>query len=208
MSTRSKCLILLLSIASARAGDKEKTEKAKDVPKFHIQPASSYANKQTSAGLTIAVVPYLTDEQNRSAFGKVNLNDHGVLPVMVVMQNDSKQTLNLQSMRFEYVGIDQKHVEATPSRDVPYLEGASRPKYGPGIPSPIPLPPRSGKKSKLNIPEIEGLAMAVKMLPAGDSAHGFVYFQVRHWKGSRVYINGIREAATGKELFYFEVPLD
>ena len=42
----------------------------------------------------------------------------------------------------------------------------------------------------------------------GQSANGFFYFQTAHRQGARLYLTGIREAATGKELFYFEIPLD
>ena len=47
-----------------------------------------------------------------------------------------------------------------------------------------------------------------KMLPPGDSAYGFFYFQTGHSRGTSLYISGIREAQSGKELFYFEIPLD
>jgi hypothetical protein len=46
------------------------------------------------------------------------------------------------------------------------------------------------------------------MLPPGDSAYGFFYFQTGHSRGTSLYISGIREAQSGKELFYFEIPLD
>lgn len=173
-----------------------------------MQPASSYPNKQTTDNLTIAAVPFLSDEQTKPIFPKANPNDHGVLPILIVMQNDSKEALDLKNVTFEYVGVDQRHIENTPAKDIPYLEGAKRPRYGPGIPSPIPLPKGNPNKSKLNMPEIEGQSFSARMLPAGDNAHGFLYFQARHWKGGRLYINGIRVAATGKQLFYFEIPLD
>ena len=64
------------------------------------------------------------------------------------------------------------------------------------------------KKNPLAAWEIEGRAFAAKMLPSGQSASGFFYFQTGHRSGSTLYVTGIREASTGKELFYFEVPLD
>jgi len=56
--------------------------------------------------------------------------------------------------------------------------------------------------------QFEGRAFGAKMLPPGESAHGFVYFFTGHRTGSRIYLTGIQQAATGKELFYFDVPLD
>ena len=87
-----------------------------------------------------------------------------------------------------------------------YLDGPKRPNMGPGR-YPNPLPPRK-RKSKLAAPEVEGFALNAKMLPPGDTAHGFVYFQIDHRRGSQVYIRGISEAQSGKELLFFEIPLE
>ena len=54
----------------------------------------------------------------------------------------------------------------------------------------------------------EGRAFAAKMLPPGESASGFFYFQVPHRAGSVLYITGIREASTRRELFYIEIPFE
>jgi hypothetical protein len=45
------------------------------------------------------------------------------------------------------------------------------------------------------------------VLPAGNSANGFVYFQTPLQRGSTIYLSGIVEVATGKELLYFEIPI-
>jgi len=57
-------------------------------------------------------------------------------------------------------------------------------------------------------PVIGERAFAARMLPPGDSASGFVYFQTGHRNGSRLYLTGLRDAATNTELFYFEIPLE
>ena len=46
------------------------------------------------------------------------------------------------------------------------------------------------------------------MLPPGDTASGFFYFHTASHAGSILYVTGIEEAATGQELFFFEIPLD
>ena len=45
------------------------------------------------------------------------------------------------------------------------------------------------------------------MLPPGQSASGFFYFQTGLQRGATIYLSGLAEAATGKELFFFEIPL-
>ena len=64
-----------------------------------------------------------------------------------------------------------------------------------------------GKKNPLDAWEIEGRAFAAQMLPPGQSASGFFYFQTGLQHGATIYLTGLYEAATGKEIFYFELPL-
>jgi hypothetical protein len=35
-----------------------------------------------------------------------------------------------------------------------------------------------------------------------------VYFRTGHRSGSNLYVTGLREAGSGKELFFFEIPLE
>ena len=136
----------------------------------------------------------------------MNPYEYGVLPVLIIMQNDSGKVIRLTEMEIDLVGPDNSKVESTPSSEVQYLEGPQRPNFG-GSPLPNPLPRRK-KVSKLAAPEIEGLGFHAKMLPIGESAHGFVYFQSGLRSSSVVYIRGIAEAASGKELLFFEIPLN
>jgi hypothetical protein len=46
------------------------------------------------------------------------------------------------------------------------------------------------------------------MLPPGETASGFFYFQATHRPGATLYLTGIKEAGTQRDLFYFEIPLD
>jgi hypothetical protein len=46
------------------------------------------------------------------------------------------------------------------------------------------------------------------MLPPGDSASGFFYFEARSEPSDKLYVNGMREARSGKEIMYFEFPLE
>ena len=64
------------------------------------------------------------------------------------------------------------------------------------------------KKNPLDAWEIEGRAFSAKMLPPGQSASGFLYFQTGLQRGATIYLSGFTEAATGKELLYFEIPLE
>jgi hypothetical protein len=189
--------LLFLSISACVAADKETP--------FKAGPAASYPSHQSNAQITIGADAYVTLEKVKTAFGKVDPNQFGVLPVLVVIQNDSDKAIRLDRLKVEYVGANHEHVDATPAREVRYLKGPDRPNVmtGPtGTPKVL-----KGKKNPLDAWEIEGRSFSAEILPPGQSASGFFYFQTALQHGSTVYINGLYEAATSKELFYFELPL-
>ncbi len=190
-----KCLALITSIAAAAAADKE----------FHAPPAASLLHKQTNAAVTIAADPYVSGPKVKDAFDKLDPYMNGVLPILVVIENASDRTLNLENIRVEYVGPNRNHVVATPAEDVKYLKGPKRPGMIPGPAGGVKV---TRTKNPLDVWEIVGRSFAAKMLAAGRNASGFFYFDTGIQRGSTLYISGLAEAATGKELLFFEIPLD
>ena len=193
-----RALIVLLSITAALAVDKK--------PLFAPQPADSYPGPQTADKITVAAKPYNTDELAASAFGKVKPHQRGVLPVLVVIKNDTGKALRLD-LKAEFEAPDGKHYSAMPPEDVVRFEGVQKVPIGRPPTAPIPIP-RSKKKGPLNTPEIEGRAFLGRLLPAGESMNGFFYFQAWDVAGAKLYLTGIKDAATNQAYFYFDVPLD
>jgi hypothetical protein len=176
----------------------------KDEPKFAPAPAASYPSHQTSEKITIGVQAYFNDEDAKPVFGKHNPYTYGVLPVLVVIQNDGAKSIRLD-LEAVWVGPNRDRIEATPAKDVRYLKAPSRPNLAP---TPIPGAPRiTGHKNPLDNWAIEGRAFSAKMLPPGQSAAGFYYFQTGYQRGASIYLSGLREAESGRELLYFEIPL-
>src|ERR1700724_225161 len=116
---RRVTVIVLLSIATVAAADKDKA-------RFTPGPASSYPTHQTLDKITIAAVPYLTDAETATAFGKLNPNKYGVLPVLVILENETGKALCL-NLRAEFVTADGKYVNAIPPEDVQRLGAVTKP---------------------------------------------------------------------------------
>jgi hypothetical protein len=196
-----KRLALILSIA-ALAGAQSKPPK--DAAAFRAGPAAGYEAHQTNEKITIGVEPYASGDKIKVAFGKLNPYEYGVLPVLVVIQNDSDKAVRLDRIKAEYSGPNRDRVDATPARDVRYLKGADRPNAIPGPGGRVKV---LKTKNPLNAWEIEGRAFAAQILPPGQSASGFFYFQTGLQRDATIYIAGITDAASGKELLFFELPL-
>lgn len=192
MALDPKPLVLLMSIAVFAV--------AEDHPRFDPPAPERFPNHQTVSQIIAAAEAFETDEQARPAFGKLNPYKFGALPVLVVIRNDSKIPVSLASMRAEYIGPDHQKINDTPAGELRYLQGARAPNSS-GI-------PRMKKaKQPLAAWEIEGRAFAARILPPGASASGFFYFQTGHRSGASLILNGLRNAQTGEELFFFELPL-
>lgn len=170
---------------------------------FQVGSALNYAH-QTGDRVTVGAKPYDTEDLTEEAFGKkASLLKYGVLPVLVVVENKRQQALDLRNVEVNLVGIDGRHVAAVSPEDIPFLGTNGK---EPGMsPARIPLPK---KKNPLNAPEIVSRAFSAKMLPPGDSASGFFYFQARSESGDKLYMNGLRDARSGQDILYFEFPME
>ncbi len=178
---------------------------AADKATFQVKPVDQYANKQTNEAVTIAAEPFITDEQTKEPFGKLNPWQHNILPILVVIRNDSKSAVRLEGLHFTYELPDRSRVDAIPAADVKYSKGPSRPKAAVGPLGGVKI---GGSKNPLADPSIEVRAFSAKMLPPGETASGFVYFETDVTSaGASLYLTGLQNAATGKDLYYFEIPL-
>src|SRR5689334_22007454 len=110
-----KRLALLLSIAALAA---PLSPAADNPPPFKASPAASYKSHQTNAQITIGIDPFEAGDKVKTAFGKLDPYQYGILPVLVVIQNDSDKSIRLDGLRAEYSGPNRDRVEATPARDV------------------------------------------------------------------------------------------
>jgi hypothetical protein len=192
-----KRLFLFMSIAAAFAADKE-------ADKFEVRPVTEYKARQTNAKVTVAAQAVISDEEARPPFGKNNPYKYGVLPVLVVIRNDSTQAINLEKLKVEYVSADRERVENTPPKDVRFVTGPQQPNVNIG-----PTGPKLGRQKKNPLADwtIEGRAFAARMLPPGEQAGGFFYFQTRFQRSANLYVSGLKDARTSEDLFYFEIPL-
>ena len=183
------------------AGDKDN----KDAPPFKPGRAVTFPAKLSQDKVTVAIKAFERDEDMQGAFGKTPLARYGVLPVLVVIDNDGPKAITLR-LRVEFVGGGNQKIYPTPAREVQFL----KPVKAPGTTdiskvSPIPLPK---KKNPLASWEVDGRAFVAKMVPAGDSVSGFFYFQTAIWKDARIVIDGISDSATGNPLIFFEIPIE
>ena len=170
-------------------------------------PAISDLRSQTTAGVTIGAKAFDSPTLVKQAFGKLDPVKYGVLPVYVVIENKSDKTVRMSSLTATYIDLDKERIDATPVSEIRYAgSGPTKPNINPGR---LPYPRKvKVKKGPLSDKIMEERSFAAKVLPPGDSARGFLYFQTVHRGGATLYIAGLVDAATNRDLFYFELPLE
>ena len=173
---------------------------------FRAGPASAYPH-QSSEQVTVGAKVFGKSDDIAGVFGKkADLLKYGVLPVLVVIENKRQKTLDLQSLQVTLVAADGRHVVSVDPGDVMSL-GAQGKSGGASQQIPLPVPIHPKKKNPLNTPEIADRAFAARMLPAGETASGFYYFEAKPENGDKVYLSGMKEMPSGHEILYFEFPL-
>jgi hypothetical protein len=174
---------------------------------FRPKPIESYEARITFDQVTIAADPFDTAEKTATAFGKLNLPEYGILPVLIVIENKRSAPIDLKSLLATYRARGGDEIEATPASDIRFAGGGPRKPKLPGS-APIPLPfPTRGKKNPLADSIVEERGFAAKVIAPGESAHGFVYFQTGYKGSVTLTLSGLRDAATAKDLFFFEIPI-
>ena len=180
---------------------------------FTTRAADKYPAKQAQAGVVVAVKPYRTEKEVKAAFGKAKPYKHGVLPVLVVITNRSDHALGLDGLKVRFITADREGLEPISPEELAYLKLDAKPKKRPHYLPPIPGVWRGGvRKGPLAKPEFGQRAFKAPVIPPESSVSGFFYYLTGNLPdpvpGSAIYLSGVKDLNTGRELFYFEISLD
>jgi hypothetical protein len=183
---------------------------AKEFSMPKTQPAFSYPAHDHHAGenVTVAVDPY--DIPAKANIFVVNYKQHELLPVLLIITNDSEDPIQLTTMKAELVTADR--TKLTPDTEEDILRRISHPTAsGTHYPVPFPTPKAKGGVNAKTRDEVQNAQFRARAVEPRSSQVGFLFFDVSDMTnplaGSRLYLTGVRNSA-GNELMYFEVPLD
>ena len=175
-----------------------------------VRPARTYLahDEHTDEAATAAADPYNSAEKAR--IFSVNYSEIGMLPILLIITNDSDQPISLNGLKAELVTGDRTKLLAAVPDDIfrriahPHTSGAT-------YPLPFPTKKVKGGMSTQTRDEIENAQFAAKAVEPHSTQSGFLFFDVEGISsplvGARLYLTGIHNAQ-GNELMYFEVPLE
>jgi hypothetical protein len=178
-----------------------------------VQPATDFAAFEIHADekLAIAAEPY--DTREKMALFRVDYISHGVMPIRLIVTNNSDRPISLRDARILFVTSTGDRIQAAEPEDVERLmtrkerEGAKIPMPGP-IPAIKLKPKASDKEIEQDFDTFEFQALVVE--PHTTRA-GFLFYDVsgltRPLRDALLNLHTIKDA-DGKELFYFEIPFN
>ena len=178
-----------------------------------VQPATDFAAVEVHADekLAIAAEPY--DTKEKMALFRVDYISHGVMPIRLIVTNNSDRPISLRDARILYVTSTGDRIQAADPEDVERLmtrkerEGTKIPLPGP-IPA-IKLKPKASDKEIEN--DFDTFEFQALVVEPHTTRAGFLFYDVsglnRPLQGALLNLHTIKDA-DGKDLFYFEIPFD
>ena len=177
---------------------------------FQVNPADSYAAKQSQAGVVLAVKPYHTEALAKEAFGKGEPHKYGILPVLVVITNSGEAPIKLDKMHARYVPAGSREgIESITAQDLFFFNPKGHEPKQRRIPG-VGTMGTKVKKGPLARQEFADREFSAPVVLPGETVGGFFYFDVgtnRDPLTGAVYVAGLTNMTTSQDLFYFEIPL-
>jgi hypothetical protein len=163
--------------------------------------------------VSIAADPY--DMPDKAANFVVNYKYSDLLPMQFIISNDGDQAISLVDIQVELITADHSKIPPATVDDL-YRRLARQKRRGDEParnPLPVPLPRQKVKPSvsREAQAEIESMQFLARAVEPHSLQSGFLIFDVQGLPnplaGAHLYVRGLRDQK-GKELFYFEIPME
>jgi len=167
-------------------------------------PAHDYHSKEK---VTVGLDPYNTAEKTKVFV--VNYRELDLMPVLMVITNDSDSPISLIDIKAQLVTEDGTKLSPATEDDV-YRRISHPNASGARVPLPFPTRRVKGGVNTKEWSEITNAQFKAKAVEPRGSQAGFLFFDVSDvkepLKGATFYLTRVHDAS-GNDLMYFEVPL-
>lgn len=168
-------------------------------------PAHDYHSKEK---VTVAVDPY--DAAAKANIFVVHYRDYGLLPVLLVVTNDSDQPIELSGFKAELETAGGDKLRPASEDDI-YRRISHPSASGARVPLPFPTKRVKGAVNTKEFMELENARFKARAVEPLSSQAGFLFFDISDvkepLKGADFYLTGVRDSS-GNDLMYFDVSLD
>jgi hypothetical protein len=184
---------------------------AKEFVKPQPRLAATYPahDSHKDEAVTVAADPF--DMPDKAQIFTINYRQEGLLPIFVIITNDSDQPISLSDMKAQFVTVDRTKISPSDSDDI--YRRLSHPTRAEPSSSPLPFPRKKikGTVSPKALDEIQNAGFNAKAVEPHSTQAGFLFFDVAGIStplaGAHLYLTGVRNNK-GDELMYFEIPME
>jgi hypothetical protein len=177
------------------------------------QPANQYPafDSHPEEHVSIAIDP-CTEPKNCDFF-RLPYIRHSMIPVRVIITNDSDSSLDLSQVRMQFIARDGEKYPAANLDDLNRRLFSTKEAVGRKVPIiPIPIPIRHPPIDKKITQDDDDFGFKTTTVTAHSTIGGYLFYDIKDLddpplKGAEIYVKMIHTAG-GKELFAFSIPFD
>jgi hypothetical protein len=160
--------------------------------------------------VAVAVDPY--DSDAKASIFSVKYRNYDYVPIFFVITNDGDHPISLVGMKAQLNTKDRSKLLPATTDDL--LRRLSRPRRNDRqntLPIPLPKKEVKGGVNGKTMEEIDQAQFGAKAVEPHSTARGFLFFDVSDISdplaGATFYLMGVQDAS-GKEMMYFEIPME
>jgi len=178
-----------------------------------VRPAGEYPAFDThpQEHVTIAIDP--CTEQSDCDFFRLPYIRHSMIPVRVIITNDSNAALKLDDVRMQFISSNGDKLPAANLDDLNrrlFSTKAAAGKKSPIVPFPLPM--HHAAIDKKITEDDDDFGFKTTTVAAHSTVGGYLFYDIKDLdspplKGAQIYVKMIR-TADGKELFAFSIPFN
>jgi len=175
-------------------------------------PAAQYPMHITHDGVTIAAEPGDTKETRPDT--RLDYYSHGLLPIRVIVTNDSTEPVNLDDARIHFIAADDTDLPAATSDDLDRRLSTIKAATGTKIPIGLPIPITVGKKDipKKIKQDDDDFGFKTTTIAPHTTVAGYLYYDTQDLPTpvlTKAYLQlrQVRFSTSKRVIENFEIPL-
>ena len=196
--------LLCLTPFSARAAGQRSAPPAK--------PAADYPANDSHPNERVTIAADPCDDPKLCSFFRLPYIQHGLLPIRVVVTNDSDRALSLDDARMQFISANNDKIPAATEDDINrriFTIHSAQPIHVPLVPIPIKRTPVDKKITD----DDNDFGFQGTVVNAHSTLAGYLFYDIQDLdepalRHAELYVKMVHTLDGKQELFAFTIPLD
>jgi len=175
------------------------------------KPADAYPANDTHPDERVTIAADPCDDPKLCAFFRLPYIEHGLLPIRVIVSNDSDQAISLADARMHFISANNDKIPAATEEDIDRRLSTLHNDQGTRIPI-IPITVHHPVDKKITQDDNEFGFQSTTVQPHSTLA-GYLFYDIKGLdepalKSAQLYVKMVQTKESKLELFAFSIPFD